>query len=152
MRVFKMKTGCLAKNQYFSEFIRFVLAGGFSFLVDLGALLFLQEKVFFRFEHGVFISTAIAFAISLCVHYFLTSFWVFRNHGINSAKGHVYAGVLFVVCNVIGLGLNELSMLIGVSLLGCHYLFVKVVASVIVMVWNYACQKLFIFKDKGMQK
>lgn len=128
------------------ELVRFAVVGGVSFVIDFGFLIFFQELVFKSLAYGVFLSTALAFTISLTIHYFLATFWVFRGHDVASAKSHAVAGSLFVITNLVGFGINELSMYIGVTLLGVHYIIVKLVATAVAMVWNYGCQKLFIFK------
>lgn len=129
----------------FMEMTRFVLVGGISFVIDFGLLFVFQEFVFKTLYCGVLVSQALSFSISLIIHYFLATFWVFRAHSVKSAAAHARASSLFIVTNVVGLSLNELALFIGSSLLGFHYLFVKLVAAALVMVWNYLCQKLFIY-------
>lgn len=129
----------------FGEMLRFVVVGGVSFAVDLGTLIILQETIFKSVRGGLFISTAIAFVVSLAIHYVLTAFWVFREHKVNTPQRHFLACLLFIVTNVIGLGLNEFLLWIGVVMLGVHYVAVKVFAAGVVMIWNYICQRSFIF-------
>lgn len=130
----------------FSEIIRFAVVGGVSFVIDFGFLVLFQELVFKSIVNGVLISTALSFSISLIIHYFLASLWVFRGHRVDNAKAHAQAGTLFVATNVVGLGINALAMWVGVSLLAIHYVPVKLFSTVVVMVWNYSCQKFLIFK------
>lgn len=137
------------KNDSIWELFRFAVVGGTSFVIDFGLLVVFQEFVFKDVANGVLISAALSFAISLVIHYSLASFWVFRGHRVDNSKAHAIAGSLFVITNVIGLGINELAMWVGVSMLAVHYVVVKLFATAVVMVWNYACQKLFIFKKGG---
>lgn len=127
------------------EMSRFVIVGGLSFVIDFGLLFVFQEVVFNSVYCGVLYSQALSFSISLLIHYFLATFWVFRGHSVRSAAAHARASSLFVVTNVVGLGLNELALFLGSTLFGFHYLFVKLVAAALVMIWNYLCQKLFIY-------
>lgn len=133
-------------NKTILEMIRFIVVGGISFVIDFGLLIVFQELVFKTVEYGVLFSAALSFSASLIIHYFLAVYWVFREHSVSSSSKHVMAGSLFVVTNVVGLGINELSMWVGVSMFAWHYLIVKIVATGVVMVWNYSCQKAFIFK------
>ena len=132
-------------REAFVELFRFIVVGGVSFAVDIGTLVALQETVFKEVSWGLFASTAIAFIISLAIHYALTAFWVFKGHRINTARKHCFACVLFVITNLIGLGLNELMLWIGAMRFGFHYILVKIFAAGVVMIWNFLCQKIFIF-------
>lgn len=130
------------------EMLRFCVVGGICFLIDFVLLLFLQEVALKGFDHGVLISAAVAFSISLVIHYFLATFWVFKDNSVNSRKAHARAGSLFVITNMVGLGVNELCMWVGVILLGFHYIIIKLFATAVVMIWNYCCQKFFIYREE----
>lgn len=134
-----------------TEAIRFSVVGGMSFVIDFGLLVVFQEVVFEDVANGVLISTALSFTISLIIHYFLASLWVFREHQVDNTRAHAIAGVLFVITNLVGLGINELAMWVGVAVLTIHYAIVKLVATAVVTAWNYLCQKLYIFKGKGVR-
>lgn len=134
-----------------AELLRFAVVGGVSFVIDFGLLIVFQEFVFKNVANGVLISAALSFTISLIIHYFLASLWVFREHRVDNTRAHAIAGVLFVITNLVGLGINELAMWVGVAVLAIHYVIVKLVATAVVMVWNYLCQKLYIFKRKGVR-
>lgn len=127
------------------EALRFGIVGGVSFIIDFGLLFVFQEFVFKALSFGVLISQALSFSISLAIHYFLATFWVFRGHKVSGLKAHARASSLFIVTNVLGLGINELALFIGSSLLGYHYLVVKLAAAVLVMAWNYSCQKFWVY-------
>lgn len=126
--------------------IRFVGVGGLSFVIDVLVLVSFQEMGMKRIDNGFLVSAAAGFIISLIVHYFMSAKWVFADNEIKTARDHAVAGVLFAVTNVVGLLLNEFLMWIGVALLGVHYIIVKIVAAGVVMVWNYFCQRLLVFR------
>lgn len=141
----------LILNKNLLELIRFAAVGAVSFVIDLGLLVVFQKFVFRNVVNGVLISAALSFTISLIIHYFLASLWVFREHQVDNTRAHAIAGVLFVITNLVGLGINELAMWVGVAVLTIHYAIVKLVATAVVTAWNYLCQKLYIFKGKGVR-
>ena len=92
------------KKSRAAEVIRFALTGGVCFLVELAVLVLLKG----RFGVDTLIATPIAFLISVILNYLLCVIWVFRgakNKGVGAKAG-------FLVTSLIGLGLNELLMLV----------------------------------------
>lgn len=129
------------------ELVRFVVVGGISFAIDFGMLVLLQEVFGLKsVANGVLISAAVAYGVGLAVHYLLSVLWVFRGHHVKTGMDHLRAGSLFALTCGIGFLLTELGMWLGVQLLGWYYPVVKIGVTGIVMFWNYASQKLFVFK------
>ena len=54
--------------------------------------------------------------------------------------------IVFIVLSVIGLGLNSLIMYVSVDLLHIHEMISKIIATAIVMVYNFITRKIFIEK------
>ena len=52
--------------------------------------------------------------------------------------------VLFVITSTIGLGINDLIMYIIAELLLVHYMLAKIVATAVVMVFNFVTRKMFL--------
>ena len=128
------------------EIIRFAITGGVCFLIEFACLVFLKGTL------GVdtLIATPIAFLISVVFNWILCVIWVFGNV---DTRGNA-AKVGFLVTSLIGLGLNELLMLIFRLILGedtlimtvfgkdvTMYMLNKCLATLIVMVWNYLTKK-----------
>ena len=124
------------------EILRFVIAGGAGFAVEIGALILLKEKL----GMDTLIATPIAFTISVIVNYLICVFWVFRGAREQNRKNQI----AFFLTSAVGLALNEVLMLLfrvawgeekvlftvfsfAVSL----YVLNKVLATCIVMIWNY---------------
>ncbi|MBQ9947237.1 MAG: GtrA family protein [Oscillospiraceae bacterium] len=128
------------------EFIRYVIVGGISFLVDWGVLALLKE---FVFRGGapweLFLCTALGFVAGLITNYILSLVFVFKS-GENKSDGKSVKGfIVFTLVGIIGLGLTELGMYTGVYLLHLHYMFTKIVVAGLVLVWNYVGRKIFVF-------
>lgn len=129
-------------NNRLKEVIRFILTGGISFLIEYAALIVLKEWL----HIPVVAATPIAFLISVVFNYLLCVKWVF-----DGAEGGSRSAQLgFVITSVIGLFLNwaimwALTALFGedtllFALFGVEvkvYMLNKVIATGLVMVWNY---------------
>lgn len=129
---FKDKT----KNLLLQMF-KFLLVGGLAFVIDYVTLIICKEV----FNIPVLISAAIAFTISVIFNYILSVKWVFD---VDKNKSEKKNFVIFIVFSVIGLGLTELIMWFGVDIVKISYLIVKIIATAIVMVFNFVTRKLFL--------
>ena len=128
------------------ELVRFCVVGFVAFAIDMGVFLALQELAGLKDAHyGVLLSTAVAFAVSLFVHYWMAVLWVFKNNSVNSGSDHVKAGFWFAVTNVLGLLIAEFGMWLGAVVIAINYIIVKLDVTGVVMCWNYCCQKFFVF-------
>ena len=139
------------KKSRASEVIRFALTGGVCFLVELAILILLKGK----FGVDTLIATPIAFLISVILNYLLCVVWVFRgaeNRGAGAKAG-------FLITSLIGLGLNELLMLLFRVTLGEDaviltlgsrtfnmYVLNKCLATLIVMIWNYFSKRAVLYR------
>ena len=124
------------------EILRFVLTGGVCTVIEYAALYILKAWL-----HWVAVAaTPVAFLISVVVNYLLCVKWVFPD----AKEGSRQAQLGFVITSVIGLFLNwgimwALTALFGenevlLTLLGFSlqiWMVNKVVATGLVMVWNY---------------
>lgn len=112
----------------FWEVFRFLAVGGSCFLLEYFLLYTLTEY------GGLdpLLSAPIAFTISLMVNYILCVYVVF--HVKHQGKRQM---ILFIVTSIMGLGLNQLVMWFCIDILSIWYMFSKIIASGIVMIWNY---------------
>lgn len=72
----------------------------------------------------------------------MSIFWVFD---VKKKQGFKEI-VLFVVLSTVGLGINQLVMYLGVEVIHIYYMICKVLATFIVMVYNFITRKIFIEK------
>jgi len=132
------------------EIVRFGIVGVICFILDAGTLTLMKQVVF----HGsaslrlLIISTTVAFVVGVAANYLLSLFIVF-NRPDQRRRGQGWRPMtLFFVGAFIGLLLTDAIMAAGTHFTGrtgYSYLLVKVVATGIVMVWNYVTRKLIIF-------
>jgi putative flippase GtrA len=139
------------KKSRAAEIIRFALTGGVCFVVELAVLILLKGK----FGVDTLIATPIAFLISVILNYLLCVVWVFRgakNRGAGAKAG-------FLITSLIGLGLNEVLMLLFRLILGEDtviltigtrtidmYVLNKCLATLIVMIWNYFSKRAVLYR------
>jgi len=143
----------MKKNERFLEVFRFAVAGALSFGVEFVALVLLREKV----GLDTLVATPLAFLLSVVVNYLLCVRWVFAGAGRQS--GWSRSG--FLLSSAVGLLLNEGLMLLFRLLLGeegvlctvfsfpvTMYMLNKVLATLLVMVWNYFTKRWILKKGK----
>lgn len=126
-------------NKLFAQIIKFGFVGGTSFLIDAGILFLLTEFVGVHY----LISGAISFTASVIYNYILSIKWVFdAKEDVNK----VQELAVFIGLSVIGLGLNQLFMWLFVDIFHIYYMLSKIIATAIVMVYNFVTRKIFIEK------
>ena len=126
-------------NKLFAQIMKFGFVGGTSFLIDAGILYLLTE---FGGVHYL-ISGAISFTASVIYNYILSIKWVFdAKEDVNK----VQELAVFIGLSVIGLGLNQLFMWLFVDIFHIYYMLSKIIATAIVMVYNFVTRKIFIEK------
>ena len=126
-------------NKLFMQIFKFLFVGGLAFVIDYAVLIVCKEV----FGLTVLLSAAIAFTVSVVFNYILSIKWVFDINKENSSTRNF---TLFIIFSVIGLGLTELIMWFGVDVLLISYLIVKIIATAIVMVFNFITRKMFLEK------
>jgi putative flippase GtrA len=135
----------LKNNKVIPEFLRYLVVGGISFIVDFNTLLIFKEFVLKDLHYSLYISTAMGFLVGLAVNYLLSLHYVF-----NSAKGTAIGRsmneiLLFGAIGIIGLIISEFGMFMGSEKFEFNYLLVKVAVTAIVLLWNYLARKILIF-------
>lgn len=132
------------------EFIRYVLVGGLAFVVDWGTLVLTREFVFTGGSEGeLAVCTAAGFITGLIANYLLSILFVFRQADNKNSGKSASAFLVFTIVGLIGLGLTEIGMYVGVYLFKWNYMITKVLVAGAVLVWNYAGRKIFVFSKKS---
>ena len=119
------------------QIFKFGIVGVIAFLIDFGLFALLTQV----FHVNYLIAQVISFSVSLAFNYWASIKWVF-----DAKKQTVKEVILFIVLSVIGLGINEILLYIGVDKIHIHELIVKLFATGVVMVYNFVTRKIFIEK------
>ena len=109
------------------QFLKFAVVGLISFGIDWGMLIALVEL----FHLDFLMSTTVSFITSV----------VFDHREGMSRKREF---TIFTILSVIGLGLNDLYMFVGVTFLSIGYQAMKAIATFLVTWYNYFSRRLFL--------
>ncbi|MCL1799532.1 MAG: GtrA family protein [Eggerthellaceae bacterium] len=120
-----------------AQIMKFSVVGVIAFLIDYGLMILLTEV----FHVDYLVSATVSFTVAVVFNYLASMRYVFKHKEGLSRKREF---IIFVVLSVIGLGLNDLFMWIGVSLFGIDYRITKIAATFIVTIWNFTTRKIFL--------
>lgn len=120
------------------QILKFGVVGGIAFIIDYGIFTLLSQV----FNIHYLISSIISFSVSVIFNYIMSIKWVFDVNKKQTTKDFI----VFIILSVIGLGLNSLIMYISVDLINIHELISKIIATFIVMIYNFITRKIFVEK------
>lgn len=147
-------------NNLMQQIMKFGLVGVFCFFVDY--FIYLGANALFEHTHvaGIFpkyylISALIGFTVSVIVNYILSFKFVFVRRDDMSRKKEF---VIFLILSIIGMGVNELCLFVGIDLIYMNWtwlkgimsegfaknIFFKFGATGVVMVYNFVTRKIFL--------
>lgn len=124
------------------QFLKFALVGFASLAVEYLFLGYFLQAL----SMDYLLATTIAFTISIVVNYILSMKYVFSHKEDMSRKREF---TIFAVLSAIGLGLNDLFMFIGVSLLNVGTMAMKLISTFFVTWYNYFSRRKFLDAGRG---
>ncbi len=127
----------MISKKLINQILRFGVIGGIAFLIDYFVLILCTDVI----HIPVLISSAISFTVSVIFNYIASVKWVFD---VNKEKDPKRNFIVFIVLSIIGLILTEVIMWLGVDLIHFNYKFIKILATGIVMVFNFVSRKMFL--------
>ena len=89
------------------------------------------------------VANIISFSISTVYNYWASTKWVFV---VNKNKSSKRLFIEFALFSAIGLGLTELLLWIGIKVLFMDAMLIKIIATIIVMIFNFITRKIFLEK------
>ncbi len=142
-----------------AEIIRFLIIGGGATLLDMlamGVVLYAWQPALYPYFYQVFygggapctaatvVGTGVGFTTGLIFNYVFSILFVFHEAGRSrSVKGFL----LFAVLSLIGLGIHLLGMYLGYNCLHINEWLVKIVLTIVVLVYNYVTRKVLVFNS-----
>lgn len=125
-------------NNLIKQILKFGIVGGIAFIIDYALLYVCTEYL----NIYVLYSSIISFSISVIFNYIMSIKWVFDVNHKQTYKDFT----IFIIFSIIGLGINQLIMYLGIEGLHIYYMLVKIASTGIVMVYNFITRKIFIEK------
>ena len=120
------------------QFVCFSGIGVIGTLTHYTTLLMLVEIA----EVGAVLASACGFVVGALVNYLLNYRYTFR-----SKRRHHEAISKFFTVALVGLGLNTLIMSLAIGILFLHYLLAQVIATGLVLIWNFSGNRWWTFRE-----
>ena len=120
-----------------TQFMKFGVVGFLAFCIDYGLFLLMCQV----FGIHYLVASTTSFTLSTIFNYVCSMRYVFKGRA-DQSKAQQFA--IFFVLSVIGLGVNQLVLWLCVDVLSVPAWFGKLVATAIVMVFNFVTRKMFL--------
>ncbi|MGO4961195.1 GtrA family protein [Jeotgalibaca porci] len=125
-------------SKLIGQLMKFGVVGIIATVIDFVVLTILTETF------GVYYltSAAIGFIVATLFNYVASMRYVFNSRfGPHEKRKEL---IIFILLSVVGLGLNQFFMWLFVEFFSIFYIFSKVLATTLVMAWNFVSRKLWI--------
>ena len=116
---------------------RYLVVGGLSALVDWGIF----ALMLFGFELHYILAGTISFVLATGLNYYLSVRFVFGS-GRRRRSERI---VLLYLVSVVGVIFNLGLLSVGIDVLDLHPMLSKILATGLVLVWNFAARYFFVF-------
>ena len=126
------------------QFVRYLVTGGFAFVVDFG----LFALCLYSFGWHYLIANFIGLVAGLVLNYAMSILWVFTACKRILKKQKSIEFALFALIGIAGVGINQVLMYLMVGELRLNEMASKMIAAVLVLMWNFGARKLMLFRGK----
>ncbi len=121
----------------FIQIFKFGIVGVVATIIDFIFLYLFKELCHFN----VILANTLSFIISVLYNYWASLTFVFE---VNPEKSKKKNFVIFIICSIIGLLLNDLIVWIVTDIGHIYYMISKVIATIFVMIFNFITRKKFL--------
>ena len=126
------------------QFLRYLVTGGLAFFVDFG----LFALCLYLLDWHYLLANLVGLVAGLILNYALCILWVFTACKRTFEKKKVAEFTLFTLVGLAGVVINQLLMYLMVDGLDLNEMRSKIVAAILVLMWNFGARKLILFKKK----
>lgn len=124
------------------EIILYIVFGILTTVINILAFFGLYEV----FDVDIILANVLAWIISVIFAYLTNRRFVF----VSKRENFIREMSLFFIARLSSLLLDTIIVYIGIKTLAIHALIVKVIANVIVVIFNYVVSKFIIFKKRSL--
>ena len=126
-------------NNTLKQIFRFIIVGGIATVIDFALLYIFKEFLNFN----IILSNTLAFTISVIYNYIASIKWVFD---VSENRNYKIQFIIFIILSILGLIINSSILYVFSKFLGIYYLLSKVLATIVVMIYNFITRKIFLEK------
>ncbi len=126
----------------FKQLMKFGVVGVIATGIDFALMIALTEWA----SWDPVLSAGVSFTVSLLFNYAASMRFVFTRRDDLSRSSEL---AIFAVLSLVGLAINEALMWLGVNVFSLNYVLVKVFATAVVMLWNFASRKRWLDASWG---
>lgn len=132
------------RKSLMGQFLRYMVTGGVAFVADFG----LFALCLYGFGWHYLLANLVGLVAGLVLNYAMSILWVFTacKRILKTQKGIEF--VLFALVGIAGVGINQVLMYLMVDGLGLNEIASKMIAAVLVLMWNFGARKLMLFRGK----
>ena len=121
----------------FTQIFKFVIVGGIATIID-----WIIYYICYNFIHiSPFISNVFSFSISVIYNFIASVKWVFV---VDEAKSKKRIFIEFIIFSIIGLLISEGLLYLFIKVMNLNEMLSKIIATAIVMVFNFITRKMFL--------
>lgn len=129
-------------SRLIKQVFRFGIIGVLCFIIDYMLMIILTEIAGIEY----LLSSGISFTISVIVNYLLSMRFVFQS---KQSANKITEFLIFVFLSIVGLGINEALMWYTVEKMGIYYMVAKIIATAVVMVYNFVSRKIILEDNRS---
>lgn len=134
----------MPRSSLMGQFVRYLVTGGFAFVVDF----LLYAFCLYELNWHYLVANLVGLVAGLVINYVMSVAWVFSEcKRVLEDRKTVEFGV-FAIVGIIGVGINELLMLLMVGMLDANEMKSKIVAAILVLMWNFGVRKMVLFRER----
>lgn len=121
------------------KLLKFVLVGFSGMLIDYGVTCLLKEKA----KLNQYLANSAGFILAASSNYIWNRLWTFTSQSEQITREYFS----FILISVVGLGINNLVILLLNGRLKLNFYLAKLIAIVVVTAWNFSMNFLITFGE-----